>query len=274
MHTSLVNGQATDLISSYDRGLLYGDGLFETMAVVAGKVPLWSYHVDRLQRGCDRIKLPCPSTGVLQHEVEQLACDSERAVIKLMLTRGSGGRGYLSPTHPIPTRIVQRHPWPELPRANWDSGVKVIFCEQRLARLPALAGIKHLNRLEQVLARAEWRDPAIQEGLLADTEGDIIEAVSHNIFIVKGKGLATPDLGYCGVAGVMREYIFRLLKDKGVPVKVATISRQDVLAADAIFLCNSVNGIWPVCELEGKHYQQNRLICELRDTVAQLIPYT
>ena len=158
-------------------------------------------------------------------------------------------------------------------RDHWESGVKVIFCEQRLARQPTLAGIKHLNRLEQVLARREWQDPSIQAGLLADTTGDIIEAVSHNLFLVRGESLVTPDLQYCGVAGVMREYLLSLLKYEGVSVQVTTVSRQDILAADAIFLCNSIQGVWPVCELDGKSYRQNRLVCELRDTVAQIIPY-
>lgn len=273
MNTCLVNGQATELISSNDRGLLFGDGLFETMAVVNGTVPLWQHHLRRLQLGCEQLKQPCPATDVLQAEVEQLANESERAVIKLMLTRGIGGRGYLSPANPLPTRILQLHPWPEVPRAHWENGVRIVFCEQRLARQPVLAGIKHLNRLEQVLARHEWQDSSIQEGLLADTEGDIIEAVSHNVFIVKDNGLVTPDLRHCGVAGVMREYILGLLQGKGIPVQVTPISRQDVQKADAIFLCNSVHGIWPVCELEGKHFPPNQLVCDLRDQVAQIIPY-
>ena len=269
----LVNGQATDSISSNDRGLLYGDGLFETMAVINGKIPLWQLHANRLQQGCARLKLDCPHADVLQSEVEQLATDAERAVIKLILTRGVGGRGYAPQTTTNPTRILQRHPWPEAPRDYWETGVNVIFCEQHLARQPALAGIKHLNRLEQVLARAEWQDPSIQEGLLADSKGNIIEAVSHNVFLVNGETLTTPDLRYSGVAGVMREYLLQLLKDKGYSVEVAAVTRQALLDADAVFLCNSVHGIWPICELDGKHYPQNRLVCGLRDTVAQVIPY-
>ncbi len=273
MPTCLINGHSSELISSYDRGLLYGDGLFETMAVVDGMVPLWQLHLDRLHRGCEKLHLACPAPNELQQEVEQLASKSDRAIMKLILTRGVGGRGYLSPPVPAPTRILQFHPWPELPRSNWETGIKAIFCAQRLARQPVLAGIKHLNRLEQVLARAEWQDPTIQEGLLANTEGDIIEAVSHNLFIVKENGLVTPDLQFCGVAGVMREYILKLVMEKGISVQIATLSRQDVLAAEAVFLCNSVHGIWPVCELDGKHYQQNDLVYALRDAVAQMIPY-
>jgi len=273
MHTILINGQTIEHISSHDRGLLYGDGLFETMAVVAGKVPLWQLHLERLQRGCEKLHLACPAPDEIQQEVAQLAGKMQRAVIKLILTRGVGGRGYLAPADQVPTRILQCHPWPDSPAANWETGIKAIFCAQHLARQPALAGIKHLNRLEQVLARMEWQDPTIQEGLLADTEGDIIEAISHNLFIVNANGLVTPDLQYCGVAGVMRDYILALANEKGIPVQIATVSHQDVLDAEAVFLCNSVHGIWPVCELDGKHYQRNDLVYALRDAVAQIIPY-
>ena len=269
----LVNGEVQDHISSSDRGLLYGDGLFETMAVVDGKIPLWSLHLNRFQQSCQRLKLDCPPVSVLQTEIRQLSQDVERAIIKLILTRGVGGRGYAPLATTLPTRILQRHPWPESPRANWETGVNVIFCEQTLARQPALAGIKHLNRLEQVLARGEWQDPAVQEGLLADSEGNIIEAVSHNVFLINGESLSTPDLRYSGVAGVMREYILSIVPEKGRSVQVSSISKEDILRADAVFLCNSLHGIWPICELDGKHYPQNDLVCDLRDSIAQLIPF-
>ena len=269
----LVNGEVQDHISSSDRGLLYGDGLFETMAVVDGKIPLWSLHLNRFQQSCQRLKLDCPPVSVLQTEIRQLSQDVERAIIKLILTRGVGGRGYAPLATTLPTRILQRHPWPESPRANWETGVKVIFCEQTLARQPALAGIKHLNRLEQVLARGEWQDPAVQEGLLADSEGNIIEAVSHNVFLINGESLSTPDLRYSGVAGVMREYILSIVQEKGRSVQVSSISKEDILRADAVFLCNSLHGIWPICELDGKHYPKNDLVCDLRDSIAQLIPF-
>jgi len=273
MSTCLINGEANSTISSEDRGLMYGDGLFETMAVVAGQIPLWPLHWARLQRGCERLSLPCPPVDVLQQEIAQLIQDIDRAVLKIMLTRGIGGRGYLAPSTPHVTRILQRYPWPDSPRSYWESGVKVIFCQQPLARQAGLAGIKHLNRLEQVLARSEWDDPSIQEGLLADTQGDIVEAISHNVFIVNGQELLTPDLRFCGVEGVMREYILGLVKEMALSVQVTSITREDVLAADAVFLCNSVHGIWPVCDIEGKQLQPNPVVCKLRDIVARVIPY-
>lgn len=269
----LVNGEATDVVSSHDRGLLYGDGLFETMTVVAGEIPLWPLHVERLKRGCKRLKLQCPSLDLLSKEIAQLTSNIDRAVIKLILTRGSSGRGYAPATDAITTRILQCHPWPQLSRDYWETGVKVIFCQHQLARQPALAGIKHLNRLEQVLARAEWQDPTIQEGLLSDIDGNIIEAVSHNVFVVNDNTVATPDLSHSGVAGVMREYLMSMLHEKGYPLRVAPIPKQTLLAADAVFLCNSIHGIWPVCDLDGKRFFENPVVCDLRDTVARVIPY-
>lgn len=269
----LINGQAADQVSSRDRGLFYGDGLFETMAVVDNRIPLWDYHLARLREGCERLKLPCPPQALLEEEIHQVVVRGQRAILKLILTAGQGGRGYARPDTTIATRILQRHAWPVMPRTNWDPGIRAMFCTQQLAHQPALAGIKHLNRLEQVLARTEWQVPDIQEGILADREGDIIEAVSHNLFIVRGDTVLTPDLSQCGVAGVMREYILSWLRTRDIDVMVTRLDRAAVLAADAVFLCNSIHGIWPICDLDGHSFTQNRLVCELRETVAQMIPY-
>jgi 4-amino-4-deoxychorismate lyase len=269
----LINGQPAEQISSHDRGLYYGDGLFETMAVVDGAIPLWQRHLARLQQGCDRLQLACPTQAVLETEIRQLVQDKHRAIVKLILTRGQGGRGYAQPETVVATRILQRHPWPAMPRRYWETGVNVIFCRQRLARQPALAGIKHLNRLEQVLARSEWQTADIQEGVLADTQGNIIEAVSHNLFMVKANTVITPDLQYAGVAGVMREYVLSWLQQQGIPLSITQIDKATLLAADTVFLCNSIHGIWPICDLDGKSYAENRLVCELRDAVAEVIPY-
>lgn len=273
MISCLINGEIQAAISNQDRGLMYGDGLFETISVVAGQIPLWSLHLARLQHGCKRLRLACPSVEILQQEIAQLTDGIERAIVKVVLTRGVGGRGYNVPAEVNVTRILQCHAWLEMPRAYWETGVKIIFCEQSLARQQVLAGIKHLNRLEQVLARMEWNDSTIQEGLLADTEGNIIEAISHNLFIVKGETIMTPDLSLSGVAGVMREYLLDLLKETSRSAQVTRLTREDVLSADAVFLCNSVHGIWPVCDIEGKFYPSNPLVCELRDKVAQVIAY-
>lgn len=269
----LINGQAVNQISSRDRGMFYGDGLFETMAVVDNRIPLWEYHFARLQLGCERLMLPCPPQALLEEEIKQLIVRGQRAILKLILTAGTGGRGYMRPDTIIATRIMQRHAWPALPRSNWEPGIRAIFCTQQLSRQPTLAGIKHLNRLEQVLARQEWQIPDIQEGILADSEGDIIEAVSHNLFVVRQNTVITPDLSHCGVAGVMREYVMTWLRARGVKLTVSRLVRADLLTADAVFLCNSIHGIWPICDLDGHSFVENRIVCELREAVAKIIPY-
>jgi len=273
MRVNWVDAAQRQSISADDRGLLYGDGLFETMAVVDGEVPLWDLHAERLQAGCRRLRLACPSLPELHSELVTRTGGTKRAILKLILTRGVGGRGYAIDPESVPSVILQLHPWPELPQEYWTRGVKVRFCSMSLARQPALAGIKHLNRLEQVLARAEWTTPDIQEGLLADSEGYVIEAVSHNLFVLEGQTFATPDLDQCGVAGVMRGYILDILRQQGCEIRITRLDRHALVAADAVFLCNSIHGIWPVCELETRHYAENRLLCELRDEVARLIPY-
>lgn len=270
---TLFNGLAVDQISSHDRGLYYGDGLFETLAVIDGKIPLWQKHLARLAHGCRRLKLSCPDQKILFTEARLLAETQTRAILKIIITRGQGGRGYALPDTQQATRILQLHDWPDLPEAYWRQGVRVIYCRQQLAQQPVLAGIKHLNRLEQVLARSEWQDDTIQEGLLCDSHGDIIEAVSHNIFMLKDEHFITPDLQHCGVAGVMRDYVLNWLRKHDYSINMRRLDKTMLQDADAVFLCNSVHGIWPICDLDGKSYPQNRLVCELRDAVAQLIPY-
>lgn len=273
MHVNWVDSTQTSGVSTADRGLLYGDGLFETMAVVDGSLPLWQLHAERLLEGCRRLGLESPSIPALQADILPRIHGLSRAILKLILTRGVGGRGYAIAPDTQANMFLQLHPWSELPVEYWTRGVKIRFCALRLSQQPALAGIKHLNRLEQVLARREWSGEDIQEGLLADCDGNIIEAVSHNVFMLQGERFRTPGLEQCGVAGVMREQILRLLRARGLEAELSRIDKHALLNADAVFLCNSIHGIWPVCELESRFFTENRLVCELREEIARLIPY-
>lgn len=184
----LINGQDSTTLSAQDRGLLYGDGLFETIAIRNGAPLRWERHLQRLMLGCERLGIPCPDVTTLTLESLDLCKGHDRAVLKLIVTRGVGGRGYRAPAQLQPTRILARHPWPDYPDHARD-GVRVRLCDMRLAQQPALAGIKHLNRLEQVLARAEWNDEDIAEGLLFDREDHVIEATMSNLFLVCGKSV-------------------------------------------------------------------------------------
>ena len=251
----LINGQPADQISAQDRGLHYGDGLFETLAVKNGTPLLWDRHMQRLGLGCSRLGVEPPDPALLRAETEQLCAGVERAVLKIIITRGAGGRGYrpspLSPPVSPATRIVARYPWPEWPQRLWEEGVRVRICQTPLGVNPSLAGIKHLNRLEQVLARSEWDDTDIPEGLMLDQTGSVIEATQSNLFIVKEGRLFTPDLSSSGVAGIMRACIIEIAAKLSIPCAVTRLTLADVHSAEEAFLCNSLIRIWPIREIAG-----------------------
>ncbi len=263
----LINGQTTDHLSARDRGLHYGDGLFETLAVIDGCCPFWDRHMRRLQHGCQRLQLPIPDIAVLQAEAQQLIENETRAVLKLIITRGEAGRGYRYPEPTQATRILICQPWPNHPVQNWQDGVQVRFCDTTLARQPRLAGLKHLNRLEQVLARNEWQDLNIAEGLLSDENGNVIEGTISNLFMLQNGILHTPDLSHCGVAGIMREVILELAASEGIPINIATIKKEHLLKADEIFLSNSLIGLWPVKRLHGQAFTKGDVSQKLQHLI-------
>jgi len=247
---TLVNGEPASVIPVSDRGLLYGDGVFETIAIRDGRPRHWPRHMDRLRAGCARLGLQPPDSARLAAEAQPVVDGLDKGVLKLIITRGSGGRGYRVPETVACTRIMQLHPWPEYPAACAEQGVRTRLCATRLGRNPALAGIKHLNRLEQVLARREWSDAGIHEGLLMDTDANLVEGTMSNLFIVSEGALVTPDLSHCGVAGIMRTIILEQAERQGLEAWIASISREDLLQAEEVFLCNSLIGIWPVISID------------------------
>jgi len=247
----LVNGDEDAQIAANDRGLLYGDGLFETILLEGGAAPLWSRHMQRLLRGCERLGLPAPDPELLAREAQRVVADTQRAVIRITLTRGIGARGYALPKQAECTRIVAAFDPPFIPADWYARGIRVRFGELRVAVQPRLAGIKHLNRLEQVLARAEWSDPEIVEALLFDAKDRLISATAANVFVACGGNLITPALDQCGVAGVAREEILAQYPD----TKVREVTREELMQADEIFLSSSVRGILPVREMDGHAFK-------------------
>lgn len=244
---TLVNGLDGETVASSDRGLQYGDGIFETIAVRNGTPLLWHAHLDRLARGVEALGLPAIDIGALNADVARLTTGTGHAVLKILLTAGTGGRGYARALQqPACNRIVSLHPFPDHPPARWFEGVRVHVCVTRLALQPRLAGIKHCNRLEQVLARQEWSSPDIAEGLMQDTRGLLAEGTMSNIFAAQGGRLMTPALTECGVHGVMRETILEIAPEAGYPVEFMDAPLADWLEADEIFLANSIIGLWPV----------------------------
>ncbi|MDD1620815.1 MAG: aminodeoxychorismate lyase [Methylococcaceae bacterium] len=246
----LLNGESRQCIDVADRGFQYGDGLFETIEVSNGKPLFLERHLARLSNGCRRLLIPVPDLALLTQEALQVSAASERAVLKLIVTRGCGGRGYRQPPRILPTRLFSLHPFPDYPEHFQAEGITVRFCRLRLANSPALAGIKHMNRLEQVLARAEWWDDGIQEGLMLDSNEHVVEGTMTNLFMVKDGVLYTPIVTECGVAGIVREMVMEFAQCNNITLIETQLDKDTLLRADEVFVTNSVIGIWPVMQIE------------------------
>lgn len=270
----LINGVKQDSISVTDRGLQYGDGLFETMAVRNGVIPLWDKHWQRLTLGCKKLQITCPSKVQVEKDIatllQQLKPEKQRSVVKLIVTRGSGPRGYRYSKEQAVTRILSAHSWVPYPEDYKTNGVNVCYCRSTISENKTLAGIKHLNRLEQVLARNEW-DNEYQEGLMLNTRGHVIDGTMSNLFIVKNKQLITPDLHLSGVAGVMREMIIELARNNAIEVQENVLFAEDIQQADEVFLTNSLFGIWPVKALANKQFTPaGEITQQLQSNLTQL----
>ncbi|HXG27715.1 MAG TPA: aminodeoxychorismate lyase [Nevskiales bacterium] len=246
-----VNGVENGALPATDRGLQYGDGVFRTMRVEAGTPQEWSRQYAHLCADAGRLGLAAPPQ--LEDQVRQFCAGVRYAVLKIILTRGAAGRGYAAAGGEGSVILLLYAP-PAHPPSHWRDGVRVRWCDTRLAPNPRLAGIKHLNRLEQVLARAEWSDLAIAEGLMRDADGRVIEGVASNLFIVRGGELLTPDLARCGIAGVAREMILEAAPAYTSAVHIRDLTPDELLAADECFVCNSVVGIWPVSTLDERRW--------------------
>jgi len=252
----LLNGESKHCIEFSDRGFQYGDGLFETIEVLNGTPVFLNQHLQRLSKGCEKLLIPMPDIEIIRKEAFQLAQNSisKQAVLKLIMTRGSGGRGYRQPEIIHPTRLFSLHPFPDHPESFKQQGITLRFCNTRLGLNPALSGIKHMNRLEQVMARSEWNSPEIQEGLMLDIDDNVIEGTMSNVFLVKENTLYTPVIEQCGVEGVLRNIVIAEARKIQVKVIEKTLSKEDIKSADELFVTNSIIGMWPVKQLEHQKY--------------------
>ncbi|MBW8810330.1 MAG: aminotransferase class IV [Lysobacter sp.] len=210
-----------DALSPSDRAYAYGDGVFETMRAHRGELPWWDRHWARLRHSAPRLGLSLPDEAQVQAEAQALL-EGQDAVLKLILSRGEGGRGYAPPAQAIPSWTISRHP---LPPPSPREGLTLRWCDLRVSLQPALAGMKHCNRLEQVLARAEWDDPNVHEGLLLNADGELVGATA---------------------------------------AQVRPLNAADLARADAIFLCNAVRGILPVARLGERQWAPHPGLTGLR----------
>jgi 4-amino-4-deoxychorismate lyase len=234
-----------------ERGLNYGDGVFETMRLWDGHVQFLESHLARLQASCERLGIAAPDNDMLRKDIATLIGSTRDGIVKLIVTRGAGGRGYRPANGLTATRIATLYP----PLSNADqSGIAVRWCTTRLARNQQLAGIKHLNRLEQVLAQNEWANEQIAEGLMLDTEGELISATASNLFMMCDGALTTPDLRFSGIRGVMREQVIKLAQHDGITVEERALRPDDLLGAAEVFMTNAVRGIRPVVSLDQQRW--------------------
>ncbi len=246
------NGKPASVVPIANRGFAYGDGLFETTKVVDGWIPFLNEHLQRLQRDCMRLGMVL-DLNALREEIVTLLAAQSSGILKIVVTRDSVLRGYAVSARAPAERFLLFYPQRFGDDTRTRDGIVVRVCRQRLSEQPALAGMKHLNRLEQVLARAEWSDTGIAEGLMLDTAGRLVEGTMSNVFLVRGGRVLTPRVHRCGVAGVMRDIIFCQLSQRCAPIIEMDLTLDDLYAADEVFLSNSVNGIWPVRQIECIH---------------------
>jgi len=267
-----VNGFPGGALSPTERGLHYGDGLFETIACVGGRPRFLNLHLERLSAGCARLGIEGPSAEELRREILAIAAGPSRAVVKVLLTRGpAAARGYATSGAEQPTRLTLRYRWQEEDPRLATEGVRVRTAALRLAESPALAGLKHLNRLEQVLARREWSDADIAEALMFSSSGRLISGVMSNVFLVEGGTLRTPLLDRCGVAGIMRQVVLREAARLGVAFEEAPLQAADLARTRELFLTSAVTGVRPVRSVDGRDCEPGAVTRELQQRLAPLL---
>lgn len=269
----LINGIEDTNIDVRDRGFSYGDGVFETIAFKNNKLQLWDEHLQRLHQACQRLALKSVDENTWLEDIKKLQLE-EDAVVKLSISRGVSGRGYVYDQADEVTRVTAIYDWPEYTETN-QQGITARFCETPVSVNSALAGIKHLNRLDNVLARNEWNDADIVEGFMLDFNQHVIEGTMSNVFCVLDDELYTPLLESSGVAGVMRQRVIKLAEEMGVTVNAIEISKQNFLQMDAVFVTNSLIAIWPVSKIIGNEndvvFSQNDIVMNLQSNLNRIL---
>jgi 4-amino-4-deoxychorismate lyase len=262
-----INGRASTAIDHRDRGLQYGDGVFETMRVRRGRIRLLDYHLERLYEGCRRLDIRAPRADKLKLELLTHAAARADAVLKLIVTRGIGPRGYRPSGRERSTRVMSLHALPRRPARAALEPQHLRMCRTQLGANPALAGLKTLNRLESVLARAEWRDARVWDGLMRDAEGNVISGTMSNFFIKRGPFLLTPMLDRCGIAGVMRRWVLEQAGTLGLRPLEGRLRWEEFGDAEEAFATNAVAGIVPIAVI---HQGSDRISFRHTDTAARL----
>jgi 4-amino-4-deoxychorismate lyase len=265
----VVNGDFNQRISPLDRGFAYGDGIFRTMLMRNGQPDHWPLHYQKLVADCAVIGIVCPSAELLMSDMQQLfsITENQLEVAKIIVTRGEGERGYAPPAITNPTRVVIKSSMPQYAADKHTKGVSLHQCETRMADQNKLAGIKHLNRLENVLARMEWHDETLFDGLMLDNKDNVIECTMSNIFARFDNLLVTPDLSICGVAGITRQRIIWLASLLNLKVEIRLLPFTQMAFADEVIICNSLYGALPVHKIGHKKWPIENLAKNIRDAL-------
>ncbi|HEY0211890.1 aminodeoxychorismate lyase [Acerihabitans sp.] len=250
-----INGEPRRQLPVSDRATQFGDGFFTTARIRSGAIDLLPYHLDRLAQAGERLLFPPLDRRLLAGEMRRAAELRRQGVLKVIISRGSGGRGYSAAGCVAPLRIMSHAQAPAHYAAWRESGVDLAPSPIRLARSPLLAGIKHLNRLEQVLIRAHLdRDAAAGEALVLDTRGFIVECCAANIFWRTGDKVFTPALTHAGVAGVMRRHIMGLLAASPFSLHLVEAPPDALDDADEVMICNALMPVLPVNRIAQRRY--------------------
>ncbi|WP_336755000.1 aminodeoxychorismate lyase [Pantoea sp. USHLN298] len=258
-----INGIEQSTLAASDRGLQFGDGCFTTAAVQHGKILLLERHMQRLQESCERLLISGIDWLQLENEMRQAAQQQTQVVLKVILSAGSGGRGYSRKGCGEPTRIVSLAPWPQHYADLQQLGVSLAISPIRLARNPQFAGLKHLNRLEQVMIRTHLDQTDADEALVLDTEGWVVECCAANLFWRQGAEIFTPDLRWAGVDGIMRRCLMAQLAAAGQACRIVQCEPDALLAADEIVICNALMPVLPVRQLESVNFTERTLFKQL-----------
>ncbi|MBJ7221117.1 MULTISPECIES: aminodeoxychorismate lyase [unclassified Brenneria] len=254
-----INGRLQEQLAVSDRSTQFGDGCFTTARVCNGQIVWHERHLARLQQAARRLMLPAIDWPLLEIEMNRAAQGRDEGIVKAILTRGRGGRGYSARGCDDPTRIVMQADYPDH-YVRWrEQGITLSLSPVALARSTLLAGIKHLNRLEQVLIRTHLEQTSADEALVLDTSGALVECCAANLFWRKGNQVYTPDLSYAGVDGVARRHIIALLADSAFELHVVTEPVSALADADEVVICNALMPIVPVNQAQSWCYRSREL---------------
>ncbi len=257
MTYSIVNSNSFD-----DSLTQYGDGIFETMLAIGDGIHHWDYHWWRLESSCRRLHIGVPERERLyrQLQAELAAQGNQYSVVKMIVSRGAGLRGYRS--HAEQPCFVQTSVSSHIPTPTLYRGLHIRVCQTRLSHQPLLAGMKHCNRLEYIMARREADDATFDEGLLLDYDNRVIEGIISNVFIMKKNSIATPTLSGSGVSGTMRAYLKDVVPTWGYSFTERDFGLQEIADADALFLTNATAGVMPVSRVQGIDKQFDTALAE------------